>query len=499
MLTMWFILGVAQSFSLTRSAARQRTTTLCMSTLFPKVVVQRNRQSKSFREGNPLVFTKTIAYTQSEHYEKSLPMACFVQVEVPMEKTSNNTKKKKNYPHYHQDDAPLQPKTQVIGWGVYNPSSMYRVRILCHSLTMSPKVKQQLESNALNQHDALALIVKSQMQAAIQVRKVLGLFENNNNSSPLYTDTFRLINGEGDGLSGLAVDVIGNKVAVCMSSAAWSQIHKDLILECLKGVLVDYDYDVVWKTTPARLKQDGMEIEENNEENNDDDTIVVATELGIKYTTFLYAQGQKTGYYCDQRENRWTLAQYCSNARVLDLCCYHGGFALNAVLHGQASHVTGVDSSQQAIDVCHMNAELNNVGSDMIDFVKDDISKFMKQAEARGDSYDVICLDPPKLAPSASGLDRAKRKYHGLNRDALKLINPDNGGLLMTCTCSAAMTQKDGGQYFLSMVQQAAIAARRRITLLRVTGAAPCHTQSPASYPAGAYLTAALFYVSPTK
>lgn len=88
-------------------------------------------------------------------------------------------------------------------------------------------------------------------------------------------------------------------------------------------------------------------------------------------------------------------------------------------------------------------------------------------------------------------------KYHGLNRDALKLIDTELGGLLMTCTCSAAMTQESGGQYFLNMVQQAALAAGRRITLLRVSGAAPCHTQSPASFPAGNYLTAAIFYVAP--
>jgi 23S rRNA G2069 N7-methylase RlmK/C1962 C5-methylase RlmI len=143
-----------------------------------------------------------------------------------------------------------------------------------------------------------------------------------------------------------------------------------------------------------------------------------------------------------------------------------------------------------------MNAYLNDCG-DKVKFVRDDISKFMKEAETQGDSFNVIILDPPKLAPSISGLDRAKRKYHGLNRDALKLIDTKLGGLLMTCTCSAAMTQQNGGQYFLNMVQQAAIAAGRHITLLKVSGAAPCHSQSPASFPAGNYLTAAIFYVAP--
>ena len=417
-------------------------------------------------------------------------MACLVQVQVPLEKTLAKNSKKE-YPHYQKQP---QSPTQLIGWGVYNPSSMYRVRILSHSWSMNRQVNEQLERGG-DENEALALIVKTQIQSAMQVRKTLGFMKND---SPLYTDTFRLVNGEGDCLSGLAVDVIGGQVAVVMSSAAWVQVHRDLIVKCLKEVLNEnnQDYDIVWKTTPARLQQDGMEMNECNGDETDNDTRVLATELGIKYATFPYAQGQKTGYYCDQRENRWNVAQYCNNAKVLDLCTYHGGFALNAVIHGHAAHVTGVDSSQQAIDTCHINAELNNC-SDKVVFVRDDISQFMKQAEAKGAYYDVIVLDPPKLAPSVSGLDKAKRKYHGLNRNAIKLLNQDKGGLLMTCTCSAAMSQKDGGQYFLNMVQQAAIAAGRRVTLLQVSGAAPCHTTNPASYPAGVYLTAALYYVSP--
>ena len=464
---------------------------------FPRVIVKRNRQSKSFREGNPLIFTRAIAHTESQKHEKCLPLASLVQVDVLLEKTKHNKKQQREeYPHYQQSQT---IQAQTIGWGVFNPSSMYRVRMLCHSLSMSDDLRNKLKG-AETEEEALSCIVTTQLESAFQVRNTLGLFhDKTNNASSLYTDTFRLINGEGDGLSGLAADVIGGLVVVVMSSAAWCQVHKDLIITCLKQVLHDnnLDYDIVWKTTPTRLSQDGMEVsDEDTAPHENDDTQVLATELGIQYATFPYASGQKTGYYCDQRENRWYLAQYCKDARVLDLCCYHGGFALSAVIRGQAAHVTGVDSSQQAIDVCYMNANLNDCG-DKVTFVRNDISKYMKEAEAQGDSFNVIILDPPKLAPSVSGLDRAKRKYHGLNRDALKLIDTELGGLLMTCTCSAAMTQENGGQYFLNMVQQAALAAGRRITLLRVSGASPCHTQSPASFPAGNYLTAAIFHVAP--
>ena len=125
--------------------------------------------------------------------------------------------------------------------------------------------------------------------------------------------------------------------------------------------------------------------------------------------------------------------------------------------------------------------------------MQNDVASFMKTCSTE---FDVVVLDPPKLAPTVAGLDRATRKYTALNRDAIKLVS-SSGGLLMTCTCSAAMKQKDGGQHFLRMVQDAALAAKRVVTLVSVHGAAPCHTQSPASYPAGSYLMAALFSVAP--
>lgn len=217
----------------------------------------------------------------------------------------------------------------------------------------------------------------------------------------------------------------------------------------------------------------------------------------IKYQTFPFDfSSQKTGFYCDQRDNRFNLAKLCKGKRVLDLCCYNGGFALNAMIHGGAASCVGVDSSPVAIAAADENKELNNVDS-LLSFVKMDISQYMKEAQENEQEFDVIILDPPKLAPTIAQLDRASRKYHSLNRDAMKLINKEKGGLLLTCSCSGAMTQKNGGQFFLETIQGAALSAGRRITLLSTSGAAGCHTQDPASFPANAYLTAALFTVSP--
>lgn len=417
----------------------------------PRVLLKRNRQSKSFRDGSQLVFSGSIG-----RVPESIQLADLVQVEVPASEDPNNT------------------NTQVVGWGVYNPESMYRVRILQHAL---------VNSYFRDETTPMQSILISQMEKAVKTRQALGLPSDT-------TDTYRLINGEGDGLSGLAVDVIGGKVAVVMSSAAWCQVHQANILECLQTVLPDHE--LIWKTTPSRLRQDGMTVPNDDDDDDGDDvdaSPVIGTENGIKFETFPHLKGQKTSVYCDQRENRWNLAQLSKGKRVLDLCCYHGGFSLNAASQGAAS-VVGVDSSQEAIETCRTNAALNDL-QDKVDFVKSDISDYMKDCQS---SFDVIVLDPPKLAPSVSGLAKASRKYHSLNRDALKLVD-EKGGLFLTCSCSAAMTQKEGGKFFLQTVQQASLSAKREITLVRVNGAAPCHTQSPVAFPAGNYLTAALFYV----
>lgn len=503
------------------------------------VMVHRNRQSASFREGTPLIFGGSVASTFSEHcrgdsHADTIPLGSLVAVTVSRDPPPKGVKPKKDargkrrnsdsrekhdsapVPHHsfvntdreakHQD---VINQSQLIGYGVFNPESMYRVRVLCHE-TMHPALAKEIRSiRKLHQRGSahseecnsivLQLILERKISDAMCTRVAMGL------PLPDVTDTYRLINGEGDGLSGLVVDVLGGSTAIVMSSAAWSEIHKDIILAVLEKSLNDHpsyagtDIGIVWRNTPSRLKQDGYDVvsDSSNDDDKSEEVSLVATESGVKYLTFPWADGQKTGFYCDQRENRLMVAELCRSKRVLDLCCYNGGFALNAMIRGSASSAIGVDSSQDAVDSAMANAKLNGLSEKDISFVKDDITAFMKSAIDEKEEFDLIVLDPPKLAPSIAHVDKASRKYHALNRDAMNLINKSEGGLLLTCTCSAAMTQKDGGQYFLNMVNGAALSAKRRVTLLRVSGAASCHTQSPASFPAGAYLTAALFHVGP--
>lgn len=548
------------------------------------VMIRRNRQSMEFRNGSPLIFSgaieSSLSYlvtTSTGKSEAGIPFGALVGVYIngsqDQNSSSNQGSNKRNgkkggkfnsksrnaakdsYEHLNvnmnQDDEKTNEITstlrqsKLIGYGVYNPHSMYRVRMICHHSshpTLFRKVSATLkeENNNENYDDnnnvrAMKSILETKIRDAVKTR-LSGLRLPSDS-----TDTYRLINGEGDGLSGLAVDVFAGRVAVVMSSASWCEIYKEFIIDTLKQILHsdqslyapsnngDDDHtegiEIVWRNTPSRLNQDGYPEQKQAEnsmiDEEEENKCVIIKENNVLYKTYPYASSnsQKTGFYCDQRDNRFNVAKLCNDKRVLDLCCYNGGFALNAMIHGNASFCTGVDSSPVAIQAAIKNAQLNGIIDDIIPsddenveqpitsdeedtakmkFVQDDIAKFMKRSIDKGEQYDVIVLDPPKLAPNVAGLLRASKKYMALNRDAIKLINKKDGGILLTCTCSGAMTQKDGGQFFLKTVKEAALSAGRHITLLQSSGAASCHTQCPASFPAGAYLTAALFYVSPS-
>jgi len=539
------------------STANQHNISTRDTKILHTIVVHRNRQSIAFREGTPLVFSGSVVSTFTEDYcdngvttdsdnnvSLGIPLGSLVAVVVSKDsspsysgkrtkKDDSRGKKRNNsdsgekktdenaVPHHTFSSIDKETtyrdminQLQLIGYGVYNDKSMYRVRILMHDTihpgltkeirSMRKQIQRGGDSQSFDATHQLRLILEKKISDATKTRLAMNL------PSPT-SDTYRLVNGEGDGLSGLAVDILGGRTAIVMSSAAWCEVHKDTILAVLEESLKEHpsyrntNVDIVWRNTPSRLKQDGYEVVVPSSDDKGDNKYtkqaeemsVIASENSVKYITYPYSDGQKTGFYCDQRDNRLMLAQLCKNKRVLDLCCYNGGFALTAMIQGATSAI-GVDSSQDAVDAATANAKLNGLAELDVSFVKADIATFMKSAIDTNDDYDVIVLDPPKLAPSISSLERASKKYHALNRDAMNLINRENGGLLLTCTCSAAMTQQDGGQYFLNVVNGAALSAKRRITLLRVSGAAPCHTQSPASFPAGQYLTAALFHVGPS-
>jgi len=256
-------------------------------------------------------------------------------------------------------------------------------------------------------------------------------------------------------------------------------------------------------------------IDAYSEEHSDSDTDIdtgngngnlnlrIITEHDCKYGIRV-EDGQKTGFYCDQRDNRQLIRQHARDKKVLDMYCYSGGFGINAIKGGAAS-VTAVDSSAAALSLAAANIQLNrmsvsassdadgtsthNKGSS-IKLVRADAIAFMKAAVLAGEQYDIVICDPPKLAPTKKSLDRASGTYTLINTLAMQLVRP--GGLLLTCTCSGAMTQ-DLALYH-KVLLQAAKNAKKHIRILNQGSAALDHPVLPA-FPEGSYLTSVLLSV----
>jgi 23S rRNA G2069 N7-methylase RlmK/C1962 C5-methylase RlmI len=380
---------------------------------------------------------------------------------------------------------------KALGWGVFNPNSTYRVRLLVGA-----------DEEAF-QNPNLESLIDQRIAHAVQLRRLLGLPHTTTSATTVY----RLINSEGDRLSGLIVDVLGDLVVVS-SCAAWVEQHKETIQDALRKHIAA-GKTVIWRPAVEMLRQEGLEDESSGVEGDDSatneadsaaaaaatdnsDDFVEVMELGVAYKASPY--GQKTGFYADQRDNRQVIASLCKEKTVLDLCCYSGGFALNAAMHG-ASHVVGVDSSAPAIELAKANAALNGLplSGGSVEFVKAEVSSYMKEQiqQGKANNWDIVILDPPKLAPTKASLRKAVRKYTSLNAAAMKLVKP--GGLLMTCSCSGAMAAA-GDEQFDAMLRAAAISAGRKVTVLRRAGAGGDHPVD-VHYPEGKYLTNVLVRV----
>jgi len=448
---------------------------------------------------------------------------------------------------------------RAFGWGFYNPDSpLFRVRVMSLAGQGQRGGREQQERQEEGEPSPspfdVGALVRRRVAAAVALRRSLGL------PRPGVTTAFRLVNSEGDGLSGLVVDALGGGGGdgggegrekgwlVVASSAAWCEEHRAAIEEALASE-TGREMGIVWTRSAAMMREEGVleaggeEAEEGGETaaapsappppsappSDEPENKTVVLENGLRFLV-TPGRGQKTGFYADQRESRLFVRQLVEAAtrggesggggggdgerttpfRVLDLCSFHGGFALSAA-RGGATEVVGVDSSAPALEVARENARLNGFGEESVRFERGDAGDFCAAAAKRGERFDLVVLDPPKLAPTRASLPAALRRYQSLNAAAMRLLllpppaasgsGPDarsggggggGGGLLMTCSCSGAVAAAGA---FEPMLAAAAARAGARISVLRVAGAAPCHALDPA-YPEGRYLTSVLLRVT---
>jgi 23S rRNA (cytosine1962-C5)-methyltransferase len=309
-----------------------------------------------------------------------------------------------------------EPET-LVGYGVYNPRSEITVRILRFGAELP-------DEGFWGQTLSTALALR---------RHTLGLDE--------VTNAYRLIHAEADGLSGIVVDRFDDVLsAEVFSLALWQRA--DEILERF-AQLCGTRHTII-QPAPQVLSQEGFDSPPKISPEAPRE--VTIREFGTRFRV-RFEGGHKTGFFCDQRDNRRMLATFCRGKSVLDLCCYTGGFAVQAKKLGGADEVIGVDLDEAPLNLARENAALNQV---RVRFAQADVFPFMRDMLRANRQFDVVVLDPPKLIRSRTDLDEGVRKHFDLNRLAMQLVRP--GGILLSCTCAGLLDWET----FLKLLHSAA-------------------------------------------
>ena len=341
-------------------------------------------------------------------------------------------------------------KGAILGWGHYSPGTSIAVRLLTFG---DNKPTEDWWNSKIDQ--------------AVQVRRDLGLFSEENN-------TCRLVFAEGDGLPGLIADFYAGVLVIQCHTPGMHAVIKNLCSAFEKALGSDLKaiYD---KSSKSIAKHGGIKTEDGLvwgklPENH------FALEHGNKFLID-WEKGQKTGFFIDQRENRKLLGQYSKGKKVLNVFSYTGGFSIYAMQAG-ALEVHSLDSSARALEVCEENVELNSMDASKHKSINADAVQFLK--DELGD-YDVVILDPPAFAKRASAKHAAVQGYKRINLRAIKSMKP--GSILFTFSCSQAVNDK----LFTDTIIAASIQSNRTVRIIHRLHQPADHPVS-AFHPEGSYL-----------
>lgn len=327
-----------------------------------------------------------------------------------------------------------------MGKGFFNPHSKIRVRM------MSRRGEQEID------HAFLEMRVKN----AWEYRK-----------RTVDTHACRVIFGEADWLPGLVIDKYSD-VLVVQSLALGIDRFKEEIIAILKEILAKDGIQIhgVYERSDAKVRrQEGMELYKGFL-GAEFDTKVEIEENGVRYLVDV-KDGQKTGFFLDQKYNRRAIQAVCRDAKVLDCFTHTGSFALNAGIAG-ASDVLGVDASELAVRQAEENATLNGL-EQKVAFQCADVFELLPELERKGEKFDVVILDPPAFTKSRNSIKNAVKGYREINLRAMKLVR--DGGFLATCSCSHFMDY----ELFTKTIRQAAASAHRRLRQVEYRTQAPDH------------------------
>jgi 23S rRNA (cytosine1962-C5)-methyltransferase len=326
-----------------------------------------------------------------------------------------------------------------VARGLYNSRSKIRVRLY------SWQADTPLDE----------VFFRQRLDTAIRLREsVLGLCGPGQAS--------RLVFSEADGLSGCTVDRYDQWLVVQFTALGLGQ-RRELLTWLLRERLPVRGIEL--RTERGIGQLEGLELKDGLLWGEIPSEPIVIEEDGLRFLVHL-TEGQKTGFYLDQRDNRRVVARLARGRRVLDAFCYTGGFGLHAARAG-AGEVLGVDVSEPALVLARANAELNGLKN--LSFVRGDVFAQLDALVAAGERFGLVVLDPPKFARARNAVEEALRGYRQLQTQALKLLEPD--GVLVTCCCSGLI---DMGM-LEGLLAQLAVEERRDIQVLERRGQAPDH------------------------
>jgi 23S rRNA (cytosine1962-C5)-methyltransferase len=351
-------------------------------------------------------------------------------------------------------------KGDPVARGLFNPTSKIKLRLYRWD------VDQPLDDAFFDERIAHALKLREKLY-------------------PNWTDATagRLVFSEGDNLSGLTVDRYGDWLVVQFTSAALAT-RKDAILRSLQERL--RPQGIVLRTEKGIGEAEGLELEDGLAAGTAPPRPMFVDEHGLRYGVDLL-EGQKTGFFLDQRDNRAAAARYAAGARVLDMFCYSGGFGQTALKAG-ANRVVGVDVSEAAVTLAKENARLNGLDG-KAEYRAKPAFEALEEFVAAGETFDLIVLDPPKMTRTRHTVEKALKGYFSLNRLAVDLLPP--GGILVTCSCSGLVSRDDFEQVLATVVMRSG----RSIQVLEARGPAPDHPVS-ISCPESNYLKCLICRVS---
>jgi 23S rRNA (cytosine1962-C5)-methyltransferase len=339
-------------------------------------------------------------------------------------------------PHWIEPGGLVDVKSatgQFVARGYYNLHTDIAIRILTHDF------EEAIDGEFL----------RRRIRSALELRQVF---------DPVQTNAYRLVHSEGDGLPGLVVDRFADILVAQIHTAGMERLLP-LLIDALmsetrtRGLLLRND--------SQSRRREGLEVEEPTVAAGEVPAQVAVFENSVQFLVDPW-QGQKTGFFLDQRDKREAMRKYVRGKRVLNCFSYTGGFSIYAALTSNETRVTSVDISASAIGLARQHFSLNGLDPDKHEFLIADAFEYLEQAQGEGEQFDVVILDPPAFAKTKGARTQALKAYRRLNMLGMQVLRP--GGILLTCSCSGVIGLDD----FMGVLAQVTQRLHRPVQLLEV-------------------------------